>query len=111
MWLPLVVISFFRAGAVSPLGAVAILAFWIAWELHCWGGADAVASITLVLLWPDMHLILALLCVHVVAAFVATIVTLVRERAWKLHAIPGLPLLMLTVLLREAFIWLPISNG
>jgi hypothetical protein len=111
MWLPLVVVTFLRAGSVNPVGAVAILAFWIAWELRCWGGADAVASITLVLLWPDMHLILALLCVHVVAALVATIVTLVRERSWKLHSIPGLPLLLLTVILREAFVRLPISIG
>lgn len=111
MWLPLVVVTFLRAGAINPVGAVAILAFWIAWELRCWGGADAVASITLVLLWPDMRLILALLCVHAVAALVATIVTLVRERSWKLHSIPGLPLLLLTVLLREAFIRLPISIG
>jgi len=111
LWLPLVVVSFLRAGAVHPVGAVAILAFWIAWELRCWGGADAVASITLALLWRDMHLILALLSVHVVAALVATCVTLVRERAWKLHAIPGLPLLLLTVLLREAFVRLPISIG
>jgi hypothetical protein len=44
MWLPLVVASFLRAGAVNPVGAVAILAFWVAWELRCWGGADAVAS-------------------------------------------------------------------
>jgi hypothetical protein len=111
MWLPLVVVSFLRAGAVYPVGAVAILAFWIAWELRCWGGADAVASITLALIWPDMPLILALLFVHVAAALVATCVTLVRERSWKLHAIPGLPLLLLTVLLREAFVRLPISIG
>lgn len=111
MWLPLVVVSFFRAGAVNPVGAVAILAFWVAWELRCWGGADAVASITLVLLWPDMSLILALLVVHVIAALGVTIVTLVRERMWKLHSIPGLPLLLLTVLLREAFVRLPISIG
>lgn len=111
MWLPLVVVSFLRSGAVNPVGAVAILAFWIAWELHCWGGADAVASITLALLWPDMHLILTLLIVHVAAALVTTIVTLVRERSWKLHAIPGLPLLLLTVLLRAAVVRLPISIG
>jgi Flp pilus assembly protein protease CpaA len=111
MWLPLVVVTFLRASVVNPVGAVAILVFWIAWELRCWGGADAVASITLVLLWPDMSLILALLGVHMVAALVATIVTLVRERTWKLHAIPGLPLLLLTVLLREAFVRVPISIG
>lgn len=107
VWLPLVVVSFFRAASVNPLGAVAILAFWLAWEFHCWGGADAVASITLILLWPDMNLVLALLCVHLVAALGATLYSLVRERQLKLHAIPGLPLLLLTVLLREAFLFVP----
>lgn len=111
MWLPLVVFSFLRAGTVYPVGAVAILSFWVAWELRCWGGADAVASITLALLWPDLSLILALLVVHVIAALGVTIVTLVRERSWKLHAIPGLPLLLLTVLLREAAVRLPLSIG
>ncbi len=111
MWLPLVCVSFLRAGAVNPLAAVAILSFWIAWELHIWGGADAVAAITLMLLWPDMKLVVALLGVHLAAAFVVTISTLIRERRWKLHAIPGLPLLLMTVLLREACVLLPISLG
>lgn len=111
MWLPLVGVPFLRAGAVNPLAAVAILSFWIAWELRIWGGADAVASITLMLFWPDMKLVVALLGVHLVAAFVVTIGTLIREQRWKLHAIPGLPLLLLTVLLREAFVLLPISLG
>ena len=111
MWLPLVGVSFLRAGAVNPLASVAILFFWIAWELRVWGGADAVASITLMLLWPDMKLVVALLGVHLVAALVVTIGTLIRERRWKLHAIPGLPLLLLTVLLREVFVLLPISLG
>ncbi len=111
LWLPLVGVSFLRAGVANPLAAVAILSFWIAWELGIWGGADAVASITLVLLWPDMQLVVALLGVHLVAALAVTIGTLVRERRWKLHAIPGLPLLLLTVLLREAFVLLPISLG
>jgi hypothetical protein len=111
MWLPLVGVPFLRAGAVNPLGAVAILSFWIAWELQIWGGADAVASITLVLLWPDMKLVLALLAVHLGAAVVVTIGTLIRERRWKLHAIPGLPLLLLTVLLREAFVLFPLPIG
>jgi hypothetical protein len=111
MWLPLLGVSFLRAGAVNPLAAVAILSFWVAWELHIWGGADAVASITLMLLWPDRMLVVALLGVHLVAALVVTIGTLIRERRWKLHAIPGLPLLLLTVLLREAFVLIPLSLG
>ena len=111
MWLPLVGVSFLRAGAVNPLAAVAILSFWVAWELQIWGGADAVAAITLMLLWPDMKLVMALLGVHLVAALVVTIGTLIRERRWKLHAIPGLPLLLLTVLLREVLVLFPISLG
>lgn len=107
IWLPLVVVSFFRAASVHPVGAVAILAFWLAWELHCWGGADAVASITLIILWPDMKLVLALLVVHLVAALIASITSLVRDRRFKLHPIPGLPLLLLTVLLREGFLLIP----
>jgi hypothetical protein len=107
VWLPLVVVSFFRAASVNSLGAVAILAFWLAWELHCWGGADAVASITLILLWPEMTLVLALLVVHLIAALTVTFVSLVRDRKFQLHAIPGLPLLLVTVLVHQVFLLLP----
>jgi len=59
------------AGRVESLpGALAIFAFWIAYEIGWWAGADALAAMTLALLWPDILLIVALGVAHFVAAAV-----------------------------------------
>jgi hypothetical protein len=55
----LVVVS----GANAP-GAMAIVGFWIAYELGWWAGADALAAITLALVWPDVRLLVSLAAAH-----------------------------------------------
>ena len=103
-WLPpLAVVGYFTL-SINPIGSLAILGFWIAWELHCWGGADAVSSITLALLWPDRALVIALLLVHLVAALAATVYSLIRENRFRVHTLPGLPLLFATVVV---FLFIP----
>lgn len=62
------------------------------------GGADAVATIALVLVWPAMAFVVALLVVHLVVALAMTGHSLAREKRWRLHTIPGLPLIFATVL-------------
>jgi Flp pilus assembly protein protease CpaA len=102
-WVPFLFAGCYLAGSHNPIGAIAIVSFWVAWELRCWGGADAVASIALVLIWPDLKLIFALLAVHALVAGFATIVTLLKEHKLRLHHLPGLPMLFFSVLLRSLF--------
>jgi hypothetical protein len=99
-WIPAIGFLIYLAALQNPLGAIAVVAFWAAWELHAWGGADAVASIALVLLWPDLRLVLSLLIVHFAAALVVTAISLVNEHKFRLHQLPGLPLLFTAVALR-----------
>ena len=97
-WFPLVFLSSFFSIQVSPFAALAIIGFWVAWELKWWGGADAVAALTLFLIYPELTFILAFLVVHVIATICLTIKSLIRDQAVKLHKIPGLPLLLITVI-------------
>ena len=99
-WIPWLLSSLYVAASHNPVGAIAIVAFWAAWELRCWGGADAVTAITLALIWPDMHLVIAVLVVHAFVAVIASLVSLIRERKLRVHQFPGLPLLMLSAMLR-----------
>jgi hypothetical protein len=97
-WIPLLLLGLFCAVQFSPIAALAILGFWIAWELKWWGGADAVAALTLILIYPKITFILAFLGVHLIAALGLTVSSLLKSKSVKLHQIPGLPLLFLAVL-------------
>lgn len=99
-WVPFLFAGVYVAGSHNPIGAIAIVSFWVAWELRCWGGADAVTSIALALIWPDARLIVAILIVHAFVAGIATLVSLIKERRFRVHQLPGLPLLFLSALLR-----------
>jgi hypothetical protein len=82
----------------SPLSALAIIGFWAAWELKWWGGADAVAAITITLIYPEIAFILAFLIVHVIATIMLSIRSLIKEKTVRLHRIPGLPLILIAVI-------------
>lgn len=99
-WIPWLLASLYAAASSNPVGAIAIVAFWAAWELHCWGGADAVTAITLALIWPDIGLVIAVLVVHAFVAMIAGLVSLMRERKLRVHEFPGLPLLLLSAVFR-----------
>ena len=98
IWLPMLLLGLIFAVQSSPIAAFAIVGFWIAWELNWWGGADAVAALTLILIYPKGTFILAFLGVHGIAALVLTISSLWKTKTIKLHQIPGLPLLLLAIL-------------
>ena len=63
-----------------------------------WGGADAVAAIAIILIYPEIAFILAFLIVHVIATIMLAIRSLVKENKVCLHRIPGLPLLLIAVI-------------
>ena len=97
-WLPLLFLGAFLSNQSSPLAALAIIGFWAAWELKWWGGADAVAAISIILIYPKITFILAFLIVHVIATVMLTIRSLIKEKTARLHRIPGLPLILIAVI-------------
>lgn len=96
-WFPLLFLGAYLALQASPFAAMAIIGFWAAWELKWWGGADAVAAISLILIYPELTFILAFLVVHVIATIALAIRSLVKEKTVCFHRIPGLPLLFIAV--------------
>jgi hypothetical protein len=85
---------------LSP-GAVAVIGFWMAYELGWWAGADALAAMALALLWPDIRLLVALAVAHLVVAVVMRRVPLlILPRPLKPDELqtlgaPGLPAIAL----------------
>jgi len=98
-WFPLLFLCVYFSIQVSPFAALSIIGFWVAWELKWWGGADAVSAITTCLVWPCEFFVLAFLAVHGIAAIVLTTRSLIKNRTVKFHRIPGLPLILISVLL------------
>ncbi len=89
--------------APHALGTLALLGFWAFFELGWWAGVDALAAMTLILLWPNLSFLAALATAHLG-------LSLIRRRgnqfqfpralrSDELEAIgePGLPALALTV--------------
>jgi hypothetical protein len=102
------------SGADAP-GAMAIVGFWIAYELGWWAGADALAAITLALVWPDVRLLVSLAAAHLALALLAR---WARRSAsptlsWKIRRMdaeelersgaPGLPAMVLAVAMMAAW--------
>jgi hypothetical protein len=96
-WFPLLFLGAFFAVQISPIATLAIIGFWAAWELKWWGGADATAAITLILIYPELIFIVAFLGVHVFVTIGLAIRSLMKEKSIQLHKVPGLPLLLLAV--------------
>lgn len=89
------------SGHVAP-GAIAILGFWLAYELDWWAGADALAAITLALLWPDIMLLVALGIAHLAVAVgvrVGGSWNGIKPKSVVARSVPGLPVIGLAALL------------
>jgi len=97
-WLPLLFLGALLSIQSSPLSALAIIGFWAAWELKWWGGADAVAAMAIILIYPEIKFIVAFLIVHLIATIMLTIRSLIKEKTVRLHRIPGLPLILIAVI-------------
>ena len=110
-WFPLLFLGIYLSIQTSPFAALAIIGFWAAWELKWWGGADAVSAITLNLINPNTTYILAFLVVHVIAMLVLTFISLVKSKSVKLHQIPGLPLLFLSVIVYQVVQCFPLWSA
>jgi hypothetical protein len=81
------VLIFFLSDVGTQNGIIGVVVFWVSWELHYIGGADAMALITCVLLWPQIEFILA----YLVAGLIWSLGVRVKDGGWlKGHPVPGL---------------------
>jgi hypothetical protein len=99
IWLPLLIVGAYLSFQVSPIAALAIIGFWVAWELKWWGGADAVAAMTIIMIYPELPFVIAFLAVHIIASIGLAVRSLIKDKKFGLNKIPGLPLLFIAVLL------------
>ena len=102
-WLPFLLLALYSTTQYDPITALSIVGFWIAWELGWWGGADAVTAITLSLIWPGATFFLAFFGCHAVVALGLMAMTYKAERKFKLHRLPGLPIMLLAVICARIF--------
>ncbi len=87
---PLAVAALYRlaTGGWNAVIVVSLPAFFLAWRLGVWGGADASAAMALVLFFPDARLLVAML----LAGLAAVLTGRMRGARCRL---PGLPVLFL----------------
>ena len=98
-WLPLLFLGAYLSIQVSPFAALAIIGFWVAWELKWWGGADAVSAIAVTLIWPGELFILAFLATHILVVLGLGLISVFQEKKIKTHQVPGIPILLVSVIL------------
>lgn len=95
----------------SMAAMLALIGFWLAYELGWWAGVDALTAMTLVLLYPDSRLLAALAISHLGLAFISRRHSLPfrprRLTVEELHAlgVPGLPALTLGAVLYVVWQW------
>jgi hypothetical protein len=78
---------FFTADIPAQSGIAGVVVFWVSWELHYIGGADAMTLITCILLWPNIEFLLA----YLVAGLGWSLGVRIKEGGWlKGHWVPGL---------------------
>ena len=97
-WFPLLFLGAYLSVQTSPFAALAIIGFWAAWELKWWGGADAVSAITVCLIWPSEIFIFAFLATHFIVVLGLGLVSVIREKKISLHRLPGIPILLASVI-------------
>jgi hypothetical protein len=86
----------FTVEITAGLGIVGIIVFWIAWERHYLEGADAMALITCMMIWPGTDFLTA----YLIAGLVWSVVVRIREGGWlKSHPVPGMAIVALGALL------------
>lgn len=97
-WLPFLLLALFWSVQNSPITAMSIVGFWVAWEFGWWGGADAVSAMALCLVWPGPDFFLAFFGCHAIVALGLMAFTYKTERKVKAHRLPGLPIMLFAVI-------------
>lgn len=80
----------FTTELTTGMGIIGIIVFWASWERHYIGGADAMALITCLMLWPGIEFVLC----YLVAGLVWSLGVRIKEGGWlKGHPSPGLAII------------------
>jgi hypothetical protein len=98
-WFPLLFLGVYISVQTSPFAALAIIGFWVAWELKWWGGADAVSAIAICLIWPSATLIIAFLVAHLLVVLGLGLVSVIQKKKMSLHRLPGIPIIFASVIM------------
>jgi len=86
----------FTTGISTAAGIIGIIVFWVAWELRLIGGADAMALITCLMLWPGTEFVLA----YLIAGLGWSLGVRIKEGGWlKGHSTPGLAIVAAAAIL------------
>jgi hypothetical protein len=94
---PVIILLIWMGGMPLVTISLAVIGFWLAWELHAWGGADTLTAIALLLLWPDIRFLVAVLAIHLVVVVSLQIVRRKQpHNSGSIQWIPGIPLLMIS---------------
>jgi len=66
--------------------------------LKWWGGADTVSAITVSLIWPSEVFIFAFLTTQLIVVLGLSLVSAIREKKISLQELPGIPILLVSVI-------------
>jgi hypothetical protein len=81
-----IILIFFTADIPTQSGIACMVVFWVSWELHFIGGAEAMTLITCILLWPNIEFLLA----YLIAGLLWSLGVRIKEGGWlKGHWVPG----------------------
>jgi hypothetical protein len=98
-WVPGLAVVFWMISTTSPVGALAITGFWIAWELKWWGGADSVVGIILMLVWPNLPYLYSMILSHFIGCCINRGIFTCKVNGRCLHTLAGIPLMLLSVVI------------
>ncbi len=80
----------------AGMGIIGVIVFWVSWERHYIGGADAMALITCLILWPGIEFVVA----YLAAGLIWSIAVRIRQGGWlKGHPSPGLAIIAAAAIL------------
>ncbi|MGB7540334.1 MAG: hypothetical protein WBM17_17465 [Anaerolineales bacterium] len=80
----------FTTELTGAMGIIGIIVFWASWERKYIGGADAMALITCLIVWPGIEFVIA----YLVAGLGWSLGVRIKEGGWlKGHPSPGLAII------------------
>ena len=86
----------FTGELTAGMGIIGVIVFWVSWERHYIGGADAMALITCLILWPGIEFVIA----YLAAGLIWSLAVRIKQGGWlKGHESPGLAIVAAAAIL------------
>jgi hypothetical protein len=90
----------FTTPLATAMGIIGVIVFWVSWERHYIGGADAMALITCLILWPGIEFVGA----YLIAGLIWSLAVRIKQGGWlKGHESPGLAIIAAAAVLFMAY--------